>query len=202
MDQEKFRKMEKNKAYNILKNRNWPYEFILYVGTVDHPGKNAMSVIKAYEQLKKMGEFKGGLILAGMPGSGFETIDEYVKNSEYKEEITITGFVTDEELVALYSYCSVFCFVSLYEGFGIPPLEALACGAKVVVSNTSSLPEVVGDIGITVNPLDLNAITLAIKESLNRKQDDSYKTKVEEHLKNYRWEILGKEFDKAVSKIK
>lgn len=202
VDQEKFRKMEKNKAYNILKNRNWPYEFILYVGTVDHPGKNAMSVIKAYEQLKKMGEFKGGLILAGMPGSGFETIDEYVKNSEYKEEITITGFVTDEELVALYSYCSVFCFVSLYEGFGIPPLEALACGAKVVVSNTSSLPEVVGDIGITVNPLDLNAITLAIKESLNRKQDDSYKTKVEEHLKNYRWEILGKEFDKAVSKIK
>lgn len=67
-----------------------------------------------------------------MPGAGYEIVENYILKSKYKDDIILTGFVTDKELIALYSECKVFCFVSLYEGFGIPPLEAMACGAKLL----------------------------------------------------------------------
>lgn len=195
VDQSKFMKMSKENVNRIFENRNWPKNFILYAGTIDHPGKNAMGVIKAFEKLRKNAKYDGSLILAGMPGAGYETIDEYVKKSEYKSEIILTGFVSDEELVALYSSCSVFCFLSLYEGFGIPPLEALACGAKVVVSNTSSLPEVVGKVGITVDPNNQEAITEAIYTSLQKNVDTSYDKQIKKHLSNYDWKNLSKKFE-------
>lgn len=198
VDRKKFRKMDAAEAQQILKNRGWPESFILYAGTIDHPGKNAMSVLKAFEKLKADGRYNGSLILAGMPGSGFETVQDCVNQSQYRKEIYITGYVTDEELVALYSCCQGFCFVSHYEGFGMPPLEALSCGAKVVVSNTSSLPEVVGDIGITVDPCDLEEITDGIAQMLVQPVTEAYLDKVDAHLEHYRWELLGIEFDEAV----
>lgn len=198
VDQKKFHKMDERRATSILEKRGWPTDFILYAGTIDHPGKNAMAVVKSFEELKRTGRFNGQCVLAGMPGSGFEFVEEYIKESEYKNEIVITGFVSDEELVALYSMCSTFVFVSLYEGFGIPPLEALSCGAKVVVSSTSSLPEVVGDVGITVDPSDQGAITEAIFESLSREVGERYQQDVQEHLKRYDWKNLSAQFEKVM----
>lgn len=198
VDQKKFHHMDLNKAMEIFNRKGWPSAYLLYVGTIDHPGKNAMSVIKAFEHLKSENKYNGDLVLAGMPGSGFEIVNEYVKKSTYKKNIFITGFVTDEELVALYSKCDVFCFVSLYEGFGIPPLEALACGAKVVVSNTSSLPEVVGEVGIKVNPNSLVDIEQGISNAISLEKTDTWREEVKEHLDNYCWENLGKQFDKAI----
>lgn len=195
VDQEKFHKTEDVQALKILEKRGWPKNFLLYAGTIDHPGKNAMAVIKAFENLKKSGKYEGQLVLAGMPGSGYEAVKEYADNSEYREEIVFTGFVTDDELVALYSKCDTFVFVSLYEGFGIPPLEALSCGAKVVVSNTSSLPEVVGDVGITVNPSNIEEITDAVYKSIQKGEDDSYKAQVMEHLTKYDWRNLSSKFE-------
>lgn len=195
VDQKKFHKMDDQKAMAILEKRGWPTDFILYAGTIDHPGKNAIAVVKAFEELKKSRRYNGQCVLAGMPGSGFEYVKEYIEKSEYKDQIVITGFVSDEELVALYSKCSTFVFVSLYEGFGIPPLEALSCGAKVVVSSTSSLPEVVGDIGITVNPADQKVITEAVYESLQMDAGVDYQNKVKEHLKNYDWKSLSRQFE-------
>ena len=106
----------------------------------------------------------------------------------------VDGFVTDEELIALYSTCKVFCFLSLYEGFGIPPLEALSCGANVVVSNTSSLPEVVGDVGITVDPMNEDDVIDGIKRSIYQNKE-KYMEEVTEHLKKYDWKNLSKEFE-------
>lgn len=201
VDQEKFQKMDHNRATKILAAREWPTDFILYAGTIDHPGKNVMGVIKAFEQLKKNNEYTGSLILAGMPGANHEAIDEYIEKSEYKDDIVKTGFVTDEELVALYSECKVFCFVSLYEGFGIPPLEALSCGAKVIVSSTSSLPEVVGNVGLTVEPKNNKALQDAIKKIMDSSEsDEAYIQKVSEHLSVYDWVNLSKEFEKELSK--
>lgn len=198
VDQDKFKKMDVIQADSILDNRGWPKEYILYAGTIDHPGKNAMNVIMAFEKLRKQNKYNGSLILAGMPGAGYEVIKNYIDNSVYKADIVLTGFVSDEELIALYSNCRVFCFVSLYEGFGIPPLEALACGAKVVVSNTSSLPEVVGDIGITVDPTDQNAITEAVYKSINIDTNEEYRKAVAKHLRNYEWKNLSIEFEEAL----
>ena len=203
VDQKKFAKMNHNKAVDILANKKWPKQYLLYAGTIDHPGKNAMNVIKAFEELKNTDNYSGQLILAGMPGAGFEVVEEYVNKSNYKDEIVITGFVSDEELVALYSECDVFCFVSLYEGFGIPPLEALACRAKVIVSNTSSLPEVVGSVGMTVDPTSVNELCQAIIKTLE--QEDSSDKNVEDrevHLKNYNWSELAKQFEDVLNKVK
>ena len=200
VDQDKFHKMNDYEAEGILKAKGWPTDYILYAGTIDHPGKNAIAVVKAFEELKREGKYTGNCILAGMPGNGFEVVKEYVDKSEYQNDIVITGFVSDQELVALYSKCKVFAFVSLYEGFGIPPLEALSCGAKVIVSNTSSLPEVVGDVGITVNPNDQDVITNAINDCICMEVSDVYYEKVKEHLNNYNWKKLSVKFEDEISK--
>lgn len=195
VDQSKFKKMDEYKATKILKQRSWPLDFILYVGTIDHPGKNAFAVVKAFEELKKTGRYNGSCILAGMPGSGFDVLKEYIDKSEFNNEIVLTGYVTDEELVALYSKCATFVFVSFYEGFGIPPLEALSCGAKVVVSNTSSLPEVVGNLGILVDPNDQKAITEAVDDSIHLIREENYNELLKEHLSKYIWTDLSKQFE-------
>ncbi len=196
VDQKKFYKMNSEKADTILKKRGWPQNFLLYAGTIDHPGKNAMGVIKTFEKLKNENKYSGSLVLAGMPGSGYDIVESYVKRSSWNRDIIFTGFVTDEELIALYSKCKVFCFLSLYEGFGIPPLEALACGANVVVSNSSSLPEVVGNVGITVDPLNLNAVADAVVKSMenNKKNNDE---DIKNHLKKYDWKNLSRDFEKV-----
>lgn len=199
VDQNKFYRMDDERACEILKSRDWPTDYILYAGTIDHPGKNAIAVVKAFEELRRSGRYSGQCILAGMPGSGFEYVEEYINNSDFKDQIVITGYVSDDELVALYSKCATFVFVSLYEGFGIPPLEALSCGAKVVVSNTSSLPEVVGNVGITVDPSKQDSITEAIMESLKRPVDSNYFDLVKEHLKNYDWCNLSSEFERVMN---
>ncbi len=200
VDQKKFVKSEEPVIKECLDKRGWPHKFLLYVGTIDHPGKNAMSVIKAFEKLKENSIYDGQLVLAGMPGEGFEIVEEYIRCSNCQKDIVITGYVTDEELIVLYSKCDVFCFLSLYEGFGIPPLEALACGAKVVVSNTSSLPEVVGEVGWTTTPEDLEEICATIGEALAYQKDAEYDEKVRKHLKKYVWEDLSKDFEKVLCK--
>ena len=200
VDQVKFYKMEDEKATVILKGRQWPEDFLLYAGTIDHPGKNAMMVIKAFEQLRNEGQYGGKLVLAGMPGSGFEIVKEYIDKSTFQKDIILTGFVSDDELVALYSKCRVFVFVSLYEGFGIPPLEALSCGAKVVVSDSSSLPEVVGDVGRTVDPRDQKAVAEGIRKTLSELADANYEKRVQMHLENYKWENLSEKFETVLSR--
>lgn len=197
VDRDKFKKMDFRKAINIIGKRNWPTKFLLYVGTIDHPGKNAMTLIKAYENLRKNNTYEGSLILAGMPGNGYEHIENYINKSSYKKDIIVTGYVTDEELVALYSKCDAFAFLSLYEGFGIPPLEAMACGAKVIVSNTSSLPEVVGNIGLKVTPMNLQEVESGLLDTI-RKDDVSWDI-IENHLKKYDWRKLSEEFEKVLT---
>ena len=199
VDQEKFKKMDEMKADEILKEKGWPSDFILYAGTIDHPGKNAYAVVQAFEQLKRKGKYSGSCVLAGMPGSGFEIIKEYIGQSDYKDEIILTGYVTDEELIALYSKCATFVFVSLYEGFGIPPLEALSCGAKVVVSNTSSLPEVVGKLGVLVDPKDQTAVTDAVEKSITLARPENYNEILRNHLNRFVWSDLSKQFEHVLT---
>lgn len=194
-DRERFRRMDACRAREILTARGLPTEFILYTGTVDHPGKNSMTLIKAFESLKRSGRYDGSLIIAGMPGSGYDIVKDYADRSPYASDICFAGFVTDEELVALYSLCSAFVLVSLYEGFGIPPLEAISCGARVVVSNTSSLPEVVGELGLTVPPTDTEAVADAIYECTQHSADEDYLRAVDAHMKKFDWKDLSRQLE-------
>lgn len=135
--------------------------YLLYVGTLQ-PRKNLLAVIKAFEILKNQlaGDKKSTknkyadlqLVLAGKVGWLAEPILQAIEKSPYRASIRQLGFVTDEQKVALYSKAEASVLIGWYEGFGIPPLESIALGCVPVVANTSSLPEVVGQAGIQVDP--------------------------------------------------
>jgi glycosyltransferase involved in cell wall biosynthesis len=126
--------------------------YILFSGTLE-PRKNVPVLLRAYLALRA--DFPDtGLVLAGMPGWKSANITDFIRMNGLAEDVRITGYLALHDLAALYSGASVFVLPSLYEGFGLPPLEAMACGAPVIVSNGGSLPEVVGDAAIVLSPDD------------------------------------------------
>lgn len=126
-------------------------EYILYTGTLE-PRKNVPTLIRAFYQLKQEAKIPHRLVLAGKKGWLFESIFSEVEKLGLTNEVIFTGYVPDDDLPSLYNGASLFVYPSFYEGFGLPPLEAMACGCPVVAANISSLPEVVGDAGVLVDP--------------------------------------------------
>ena len=137
-----------------------PETFFLYVGTLE-PRKNLPRVIGAFDRIATKCDHD--LVIAGRDGWKFAGIYDAAANARHSARIHFIGFVDDSLLPALFSAASVFVWPSLWEGFGLPPLEAMACGTPVVTSNTSSLPEVVGDAALRVQPEDVEAISEAMR---------------------------------------
>jgi glycosyltransferase involved in cell wall biosynthesis len=139
-------------------------QYILSLCTFE-PRKNLAHLIRSFSQLIRQEPLKDlRLVLAGSLGWKYESIfAELTGNDEaVRSRITFTGRVDDEDMAVLYSGAVAFVFPSLFEGFGLPPLEAMQCGVPVITSNTSSLPEVVGDAGIMVDPQDGDALCQAM----------------------------------------
>jgi glycosyltransferase involved in cell wall biosynthesis len=132
----------------VLKKFNINKEFWLGVGTIE-PRKNYRLLIEAYAELK---DEKRLLVIAGGKGWFESDLGGMVKEYGIKDYVKFLGYVSDEELSALYSSCFAFIYPSFYEGFGLPVLEAMSCGAAVITSNTSSLPEVGGDAVLYIDP--------------------------------------------------
>ena len=132
-------------------------DYVLYTGTIE-PRKNLLRLIRAYEEVLKGAESKPQLVVCGGRGWKDQEVFELIGELKLQQQVKFTGYVPDCDLPALYSGAMVFAYPSLYEGFGLPPLEAMACGAPVLTSATSSLPEVVGEAGIKVDPTDVHAI--------------------------------------------
>jgi glycosyltransferase involved in cell wall biosynthesis len=145
--------------------------YLLSVATLE-PRKNIAHLIKAFVRLlneDKITDLK--LVLVGTKGWKFDGIfDELSLAGDMRERIALAGFVPDEDMAALYSNAMAFAYPSLYEGFGLPPLEAMQCGTPVITSNNSSLPEVVGDAGILVPAQDENALVEAIRSLYHNEQ--------------------------------
>lgn len=141
-----------------------PERFLLSVGTLE-PRKNHVRLLEALALLRGRGVTLP-LVLAGREGWLFEPIYEAVARLGLRESVRFLSGPSDHDLLALYNLCRVMVFPSLYEGFGVPPLEALACGAVVVCSDVASLPEVVGDAALTVDPYDVAALATAIERAL------------------------------------
>ena len=143
--------------------------FLLYLGTLE-PRKNILAIIDAYARLRKNYSIQEKLVLAGGKGWLYDTIFEKVQRLGLVEDVIFPGFVADSEQALWYHAASAFVYPSLYEGFGIPVAEALACGVPVVTSNVSSLPEAGMDIALSVNPTDLDTLTEAIYTALTDSQ--------------------------------
>ncbi|MBN1978913.1 MAG: glycosyltransferase family 4 protein [Anaerolineae bacterium] len=142
-----------------------PGEYMLYVGTIE-PRKNLERLVEAYHQVRNLTPAPK-LVLAGARGWKCEGVFERVEALGLKDEVVFLGQVPDSILPALYNGAVAFAYPSLYEGFGLPPLEAMACGVPVIASDTSSLPEVVGDAGVLVDPDDTGALADALAALLS-----------------------------------
>jgi glycosyltransferase involved in cell wall biosynthesis len=133
--------------------------FFLYLARLEHPGKNHVRLITAFNQFKAETKSRWQLVLGGSDWHGAEAIHAAIEQSPFASDIRSLGFVADPDLPALYRAADVFVYPSLYEGFGLPPVEAMACGCPVLCSTRGALGEVVGDAAATVDPEDVPALS-------------------------------------------
>lgn len=165
-----------NSVTNFFPKLNLDLGYLLYLGNIE-PRKNLVNLIKAYELWRlnlKSGDKILPLVLAGAKGWKTKKIFSTWKKSKFKKDIYFLGYVNDEIQEALYQSASLFIYPSFYEGFGFPPLEAMAKGVPVITSNVSSLPEVVADAALIINPYEplelAEAIGLILKDDNYRRQ--------------------------------
>jgi glycosyltransferase involved in cell wall biosynthesis len=143
--------------------------FVLYAGNIK-PHKNLERLIEAFHTLRRGGLEHVKLLIIGDEVSKYATLRRAVHRHKLHKHVRFFGFVPDKTLAALYRLASVFVFPSLYEGFGLPPLEAMAAGTPVITSNLSSLPEVVGDAALLIDPYQPDAIAEAMRRVLTDEQ--------------------------------
>jgi glycosyltransferase involved in cell wall biosynthesis len=147
-----------------------PARYLLFVGTLE-PRKNLTTLLHAYAVLRAEGHDEGlKLVVAGRTGWLYADIFDTVKALDLDKDVIFTGFVDDEDLPDLYRGAQLFVFPSLYEGFGLPILEAMASGVAVVTSDTASMPEVAGDAAILVDPHDPKAMAEGIARVLTEER--------------------------------
>jgi glycosyltransferase involved in cell wall biosynthesis len=164
-------------------------DFLLYAGNI-RPHKNLDRLIEAFHQLRESPRFEHlRLLIIGDEISKYPTLRRAVHRYKLHKHVRFFGFVPESTLAVLYRLATVFVFPSLYEGFGLPPLEAMASGTPVVTSNVSSLPEVVGDAALLIDPYDAAAIAQGLRQALT---DESLRTALIarglERAKGFSWE--------------
>lgn len=189
VDQQLFSKKESK--VEVLKKYQITKPYILSVGRLEYK-KNTARIIKTFEEIKKTHDLQ--LVLIGKPGHGFEEVKEATENSPHKQDIVQPGWVGEGDLPQLYNGASVFFFPSLYEGFGMPLLEAFACQVPVVCSNNGSLPEVAQGAAILVDPTNVNQMAKELKDLLDDpiKQQSLINT-AKEQVSKFSWNKTAKE---------
>jgi glycosyltransferase involved in cell wall biosynthesis len=144
-------------------------EFLLFVGTIE-PRKNLVTLVRALDQIARQTSLRPQLAIAGGEGWLMEEFYSLIDQQGLRERIRFLGYTPDEQLRALFSACRICVYPSLYEGFGLPPLEAMACGAPVITSGIPAIAETVGDAAVLVDPLDANALAASIIELWNSEE--------------------------------
>jgi glycosyltransferase involved in cell wall biosynthesis len=170
-----------------------PKQYILYVGTIE-PRKNLVRLVQAYHRARQTLPAAQKLVLAGMPGWLYEDVLKTIHELELDDDVILLGRVEFELLPALYNGAQLFVYPSIYEGFGLPALEAMACGAPVISSNTSSLPEVVADAGVMVDPYAVAQIATAMEQMLSDKaQREMYRQRGFARAAHFTWQATAKQ---------
>jgi len=173
---------------NILRKYKIDTPYILFVGRLEAK-KNILNIVKAFAKISheldsslrsdpfRMTKNRIKLVLAGAKGLDWSRVKNFIKDNSLQKDIILTGYVADEDLPYLYSGADLFLFPSLYEGFGMPVLEAMACGTPVITSNNNSLPEVAEEAAVLVDPSDTKLMADKISEVL---QDNNLREKLKQ----------------------
>ena len=185
----------------VKKKYNLPYKFILYFGTIE-PRKNIVNIIKAFDELlDRKNDIEYKLVIAGANGWKGEKIFKAIGNAKYSKKIMILTDIPEEEKEIFYTLSSIFVYPSFFEGFGFPPLEAIACGIPTITSYTTSLPEVVENKAIMINPMRPSEIAEALMTTITDKKVQTNLTKdFDEYIKKFQWNIFAKKFKYFVDK--
>lgn len=185
---------ELREKFNITGNR-----VLLTVGNLQ-PRKNLPRLIRAFIELKKDNNYEDvQLVIVGKKAWMYNDI--LIEASKNSDDIVLTDYVSEEDLVRLYNLADAFVYPSYFEGFGIPPLEALACNTNVAVSNVSSLPEVIGDVGEYFNPFDEKDIEKCLKKILSREYKNYLDYENVERAKLFSWSNSAEKIMKIYQKI-
>lgn len=190
---ESFKRVEdREQIQKILEKYKIDSEFVLFIGNLE-PRKNLTRLFEAFAiAYSKISSYK--LVVAGTRGWLYSDIFETVARLNLSDKIIFTGYIDAEDLPALYSAAQVFVLPSLYEGFGLPILEAMSCGAPVITSNMGSIPEVAGDSAILVDPYDIKAIAESLLEVFsNRQLREEMMEKGLRRAKNFSWARVAEE---------
>lgn len=189
IDTDKFYPIEDKKQIDKVKEKyGISEEYFLYLGTLE-PRKNIEGILESYSILKdRMKEPIPKMVIAGGKGWMFDSIFAKVQEMDISEDVIFTGYVDEQDKVELLNGAIAFCFPSLYEGFGMPPMEAMACGTAVITSNGSSLSEVTGEAAVQVEPTDYQQLSEAMEQVW---KDEEYRIKLQqkgfEQVKKYSW---------------
>jgi len=172
----------------LLRRLGIDHDFVLFVGTIE-PRKNLRRLVDAFEQLLRTTSLSPKLVIAGGQGWLMDDFAASIKQKGLADRVCLTGYLEDEDLCTLYSTCAVFVYPSLYEGFGLPPLEAMACGAPVITSRIASLRETVGSAARLVDPHDTDDLTRAMIEMLSHEHVRQHYAELSKtHVKKFSWE--------------
>jgi glycosyltransferase involved in cell wall biosynthesis len=179
--------------------KSLPERFLLYVGTLE-PRKNLITLLEAYSKIADTVRIP--LIVGGGKGWMYAAVFKRLAELGLQDKVHFVGYIDEEDLPLWYAAATVFVFPSIYEGFGMPPLEAMACGTPVVTSNSSSLPEVVGDAGIMVPPTDTDALAAALVQML---QDDTLRQTCRERgiqrARSFSWRTTAEKTRKVYEQV-
>jgi glycosyltransferase involved in cell wall biosynthesis len=189
-----FRPMDREQARAQVRDRHGiDFPFILFVSTIE-PRKNVPTLLRAVWQLKECYKEDVHVVLAGGKGWLFEDAFAVVEELDMDDRAHFVGRVSSEDLRCFYNAAEMLAHPAFYEGFGLPPLEAMACGLPVIVSNVASLPEVVGDAGLLVDPHDVDELTVSMWRVLN---DSDLRHEMQEkglrQAERFSWERAARE---------
>jgi len=161
-----FQRMAAEEAAETKQRLGVEDEFLLFVGTIE-PRKNLLTLVRAFDQILHQTSRRPQLVVVGAEGWLTNELFAFIKESSISDRLRLTGYLDDDDLRALYSSCTVFVYPSVYEGFGLPPLEAMACGAPVIASNIATFQETLGSAAELVEPNDVEALARSIVEILD-----------------------------------
>jgi len=168
--------------------------YILYISRIEHPGKNHVRLIRAFSRLKSRTGIPHQLVLAGSDWTRAEEVHREADQSPFARDILFTGFAAANDLPLLYAGSDLFLFPSLYEGFGMPVLEAMACRVPVACSNLSSLPEVAGDAALLFDPYDEENIASVMETILtDALLRETLAEKGRKRAQGYTWETTARQ---------